>query len=279
MADNEKNKVLGAFQLVLRPIVKILLRYGIGYNEFAEVVKTAFVDVSTTEFGIRGRPTNISRVAVMTGLTRKEVRRLRNKLELGDGSVTVKSTPMTEILHRWYSDSDFLDQHGIPRSLPFTDGMNSFSELVKRYGGDVPPGAMRAELKRVGCISEDGSGVLTVEQRSFWPSDNVGKVESALVHHVYPLVSAVAHNTTLDGLREPDAFPQYAAYSLNIAPSDKARLKRICRDRIANLAESFDDLFISNESSVIDGAPVDSKPIMVGLYYFEETDQNANYKW
>ena len=172
-----------------------------------------------------------------------------------------------------------MDQHGVPRTLPFSDDKNSFSELVKRYGGDVPPGAMRAELKRVGCISEDGYGVLTVKQRSFWPSDNVGKVESALVHHVYPLVSAVSHNTTLDGLREPDAFPQYAAYSLHIAPADKARLKRICRDRIANLAESFDDLFISNEAPISDGKQEESEPIMVGLYYFEETDVNANYKW
>ncbi len=78
MQEKLKQQVLDGFQLVLRPIVKILLRYGVGFGEFAEVVKTSFVDVASTEFGIRGRPTNISRVAVMTGLTRKEVRRLRN---------------------------------------------------------------------------------------------------------------------------------------------------------------------------------------------------------
>lgn len=66
MQDKTQKQILKAFFLVLRPIAKILLRYGIGYREFAEVVKSALVDVATDEYGIRGRPTNISRVAVMT---------------------------------------------------------------------------------------------------------------------------------------------------------------------------------------------------------------------
>ena len=119
MQQKQQKKVLNAFQLVLRPIVKILLRYGIGYNEFAETVKTSFVDVGSTDFGIRGRPTNISRVAVMTGLTRKEVRRLRTKIEGGEDTVVVKSTPITEILHRWHAENEYLDSKGRPAVLPF----------------------------------------------------------------------------------------------------------------------------------------------------------------
>ena len=69
MQEKTKQSVLDAFLLMLRPVVRILLRYGIGYREFAEVTKTAFVDVASADFGIRGRPTNISRVAVMTGLS------------------------------------------------------------------------------------------------------------------------------------------------------------------------------------------------------------------
>lgn len=76
MQEKLKQQVLDAFLLVMRPIVRILLRYGIGYREFLEVTKTAYVDVASSDFGLRGRPTNISRVAVMTGLTRKEVKRL-----------------------------------------------------------------------------------------------------------------------------------------------------------------------------------------------------------
>jgi hypothetical protein len=66
MQDRIQQQVLGAFLIVLRPIARIFLRFGIGFREFAEISKAAFVDVASTDFGIRGRPTNISRVAVMT---------------------------------------------------------------------------------------------------------------------------------------------------------------------------------------------------------------------
>ncbi|MEL7186936.1 MAG: DUF6502 family protein [Pseudomonadota bacterium] len=160
MQVEQQNTVLDAFQLVLRPIIKILLRYGIGFSQFAETVKTAYVDVASSEFGIRGRPTNISRVAVMTGLTRKEVRRLRTKMEGGEDTVKVKTTPITEVLHRWHSDEDFLDENGRPLVLSFSGGSPSFVDLVKKHGGDIPPGAMRTELKRVDAVEEDEDGSL-----------------------------------------------------------------------------------------------------------------------
>ncbi|MGB5689156.1 MAG: DUF6502 family protein, partial [Woeseiaceae bacterium] len=142
MQEKLKQKVLDAFLLVLRPVVKILLRYGVGVGEFVEIVKMSYVDVASSEFGIRGRPTNISRIAVMTGLTRKEFRRLRNNLDSDVQRLAVKSTPLSEVIHRWHSETDFLDKEGRPARLPFSGGENSFSDLVKRFGGDVPPGAM-----------------------------------------------------------------------------------------------------------------------------------------
>jgi len=277
MQEEQRRKVLSSFQLVLRPIVKILLRYGIGFSEFAESVKTVYVDIGSSEFGIRGRPTNISRVAVMTGLTRKEVRRLRTKIEGGEDSVVVKSTPITEILHRWHSEDEFLDSQGRPATLPFSGDHSSFSSLVKQFGGDVPAGAMRTELRRVGSVELNDKGELSVKLRSFWPSDQTGKLELALVHHVYPLLSTVAHNTDPENENMIDA--QYAAYSVNIPLEDRPRVRRMCTDRLPDIAESFDDLFIAYESRGDEQAPGSGTPVMVGLYYFEERDENAKYDW
>lgn len=277
MQEKQRKKLLNSFQLVLRPIVKILLRYGIGFSEFAESLKTVYVDIGSSEFGIRGRPTNISRVAVMTGLTRKEVRRLRTKIEGGEDTVVVKSTPITEILHRWHAEDEFLDSQGRPATLPFSGDRGSFSSLVKQFGGDVPAGAMRTELQRVGSVEVNDKGELSVKLRSFWPSDQTGKLESALVHHVYPLLSTVAHNT--DPENETMVDGQYAAYSVNIRSEDKPRVRRMCADRLPNIAESFDDLFIAYESRGDAQVLGNGTPVMVGLYYFEERDENAKYDW
>ena len=119
MQDTIQRRILNALLVALRPLARALLRAGIGYREFAEISKTAFVDVATKDYGIRGRPTNISRVAVMTGLTRKEVRRLRTKSESGDETDISRPMPMAVILHRWYTDPSFLgrDKNPLPLSM------------------------------------------------------------------------------------------------------------------------------------------------------------------
>ena len=277
MTDHIKKRVLDAFSLVLRPVVKILFRYGISHGEFAEVVKRAFVDVASTEFGIRGRPTNISRVAVITGLTRKEVRRIRDNIEKGQDFVSVKSTPMAEILSRWHAEAEFLDKNGRPKALHFSEGEASFSELVRRFGGDVPPGAMRTELKRVGSVEEDAKGRLKVSRRSVVPAENLDVLITYLVHGAYPLISSIERNLDFDNPQ--DRAPQFTAYSLRIRDEDLGRLRRISYDRLLEAAESFDDLFIAYESLNADSSNAEGNLVSVGLYYFEEHDSNANYSW
>ena len=78
MGTNIQSKILSSLYLALKPIVRMLLRAGIGYREFAEIAKAAFVDEATSGYGLRGRPTNISRVAVMTGISRKEIKQLKD---------------------------------------------------------------------------------------------------------------------------------------------------------------------------------------------------------
>lgn len=277
MQEKLKEQVLDAFQLVLRPIVKILLRFGIGVSEFTEIVKKSYVDVASSEYGIRGRPTNISRVAVMTGLTRKEVRRLRNLIEAGESSLSVKTTPIAEILHRWHSEEGFLDEKGRPAILPFSGGEQSFSELVKRFGGDVPPGAMRTELKRVGSVVESDDGRLSVAKRSVVPADKTENLVTSLIHGVYPLLCTVVENSDPnEGARE---LKQLTAYSTNIRKQDLGRLRRISSDRLADFAESFDDLFMAYESLNEKSGDRDRITVAVGLFYFEEHDENAKYTW
>ena len=277
MQEKLKEQVLDAFQLVLRPIVKILLRFNVGVSEFTEIVKKSYVDVASTEYGIRGRPTNISRVAVMTGLTRKEVRRLRNMIEAGETNLSVKTTPIAEILHRWHAEEDFLDEKGRPAALNFAEGEHSFSELVKRFGGDVPPGAMRTELKRVGSVVETDDGRLSLAKRSVVPTDKTDNLVTSLIHGVYPLLCTVVENSDPnEGAREPK---QLTAYSTNIRKQDLGRLRRISSDRLADFAETFDDLFMAYETLNEESDGEAGITVAVGLFYFEEHDENAKYTW
>ena len=278
MQNDIQRQILDAFLIALRPVARILLRFGMGFKEFSDIAKTAFVDVATSEYGLRGRPTNISRVAVMTGLTRKEVRRVREKIRNGDLSVVVKSTPLTEILHRWHAENEFLNSSGRPAVLPFSGEGVSFSSLVKKFGGDIPPGAMRTELKRVGAIVEDERGHLRAVSRVVHPKVEHEKLVTAVVHAIYPLISTISHN--VDPNREDDSWAQFNTFSQSIRGADVPRLRRISLDRLTQLAESIDDLFMAYETlHKNDGSDDDNNTVAVGVYYFEEKDPQAANFW
>ena len=278
MQDKIKKQILDSIFLVLRPITRILLRYGIGFRELAEVAKSAYVDVATSEYGIRGRPTNISRVAVMTGLTRKEVRRIRDQNETGRDTIVLKTTPLTTVLHRWHSEEDYLDEDGRPATLPFVGDSGSFSSLVKQFGGDIPPGAMRTELKRVGAVVEDESGNIKAIRRVVHPKTKHDNLCASLAHSVYPLISTIAHNTNPD-LTEP-TWGQLTAFTADIGESELPRIRRISTDRLTEVVESFDDVFMAYEKmSDVDDDANSHRPIAVGVFYFEEREDDLFSVW
>ena len=214
----------------------------------------------------------------MTGLTRKEVRRIREKIEKGEQSVVVKTTPLSEILHRWHAETEFLDKSGRPAVLPFSGESGSFSSLVRRFGGDIPPGAMRTELKRVGAVEEDQDGNLVAVSRIVHPEGPQEKLVTALVHAVYPLLSTVAHN--VDPERMSDGWAQLSAFSQTIRKTDLPRLRRISFDRLSEVTESIDDLFMAYETlHENDDSVVDKNTVAVGVFYFEEEDESMIEHW
>ncbi|MCI0517590.1 MAG: DUF6502 family protein [Woeseiaceae bacterium] len=275
MKDTIQTQILNALLTALRPLAKALLRAGVGYREFEEISKAAFVDIATKDYGLRGRPTNISRVAVMTGLTRKEVRRLRDKTAKGESTMVVRSTPMAVILHRWYTDEGFLDQSGQPKVLAFDGPGTTFSTLVKNFGGDIPPGAMRTELKRIKAVEELDDGSLRVLKRNVSGLDVHEKLIAGLAISLYPVALAIAHNTNTKS--DDESWILRTTATDRIRENDTTRLKRITADRLAEFAESIDDLFVAYETlHEGEGTEPAKKAVGIGVYYFEEDKSESN---
>ena len=163
-----KNSALRAFRLLFRPVARVMLRAGVNWKEVAEAGKAIYVEMATKDFGIRGRPTNISRVAILTGFTRREVRRLRDLLEEETPEVSQRMNHATRVLSGWFQDQDFVDNAGLPRPLPPV-GSDSFATLCERYCSDVPSTTMLKELKHVGAVEENPDGFLIARSRYYMP--------------------------------------------------------------------------------------------------------------
>ncbi len=167
-------KVIKSIALLLRPIVRLALRNGMTYKQFSDLSKHLYVDVAASDYGVNGRVTNVSRIAVMTGINRKDIKRLKEALNEGEVLQNNHSPDrISRILTAWYSDPEFTDDKCFPLTLPI-EGRVSFSELVKRHGGDVAMITLLREFKRSGVIEEMPNGDVKVLKRYFIPSaDNI----------------------------------------------------------------------------------------------------------
>lgn len=196
MKNELKQAAFSSFVLVMKPIARVLLRCGVSWKELAELIKLVYVDVATEDYGKHGRPANASRVAILTGLSRREVKRARDALEQSDDLAKLtfrRIDHATRVLSGWHQDRDFLTRSGKPRLLPH-EGPNSFAMLLRKYAPDIPPTAMLKELLEVGAVRETPGGKLRVEASYFMPAamDVDGIVRSGSV--LQDLAKTVVHN-------------------------------------------------------------------------------------
>jgi hypothetical protein len=151
---------------MLMPLAGILLRAGVGAGEFSDLCRHAYVRVAANQLALVRRKTNVSRIAVATGLTRQEVARLLK-------SDTASSRREPKQLHRanrvlggWYSDPRFTLRSGVPKPLLVRGSGLTFHRLVRQYGGDVPPRAVLDELRRADAVRTLRTGTILPVRRS-----------------------------------------------------------------------------------------------------------------
>lgn len=269
MLSVTQKKILEALFRALRPVARALLRSGIGYREFAEIAKSAFVNVATSDYGIRGRPTNTSRVAVMTGLTRKEVKRLRDLEAAGAMFQIKKEVAPGAVLDKWHSHMEFTDANGDPKVLDFSGGKGSFSDLVKRFGGDIPAGAMRTELLRVGAIEEVEDGRLRVLKSVFTPADLDDRLAVAFEFSLRRLGETILFNT--DPANQDHVRVERTITTMPITQEDLPRLRRISRKRLEEFGSSIQEFFSTYESMTPESPGEDGRAIGIGFYYYEQS--------
>jgi len=271
MSDDVQRRLLQSVYACMRPLARMLLRTGVSYQQFADAAKLAFVQEALLQSDHRGRRTNISRVAARTGLSRKEVGRIRRSIEADDantgnyGGDSSRSGHAARALQIWHSEAEFLGLGGTPIELAMHGESPCFASLVRLAGGDIPPGAIRAELLAAQAIEETRGGRLRAIKRHFIPSDVVEEMIVGLTHIVGPALEGVDHNSS-----NPDQAPffQRVAYSDRLVPSSIPMFQVQARERSTDFIQSIDDWLVAHEYP--EGKNPDHlNRVAVGVFYFE----------
>ena len=230
--------VLKALANALLPAVRVFQMGGFGVGEFEVAARLAFVQAAAVQGRTKGGRTNVSRMAAMTGLTRKEVRQLLQILEAKGRLVAPSASRQrtARVLEAWRTDPLYLDDRGRPRVLSVAGAGPSFRTLVRSYAGDVTPTAVLRELERTGAVRPTGDG--RVRCRS--SSTASGAADSAFLlefaQRLQEFASAMAAAAETGESRVFYGFREAA-----ISPPDLARLFRTTfADRAASLLDGAD---------------------------------------
>jgi hypothetical protein len=279
MSNSVKPGLLSAFKVLLRPLVRILLRHGVSFAEFADILKAVYVEIAVTEFKVDGKRGTKSRIAVITGLTRKEVSRVVEVAGAENQGAKSNLNRVARVLAGWHTDPDFIGPYGMPLEIRYEDGGLSavtFSTLVRRYSGDMSPRSMLDELMRVGAVVETEPGWLKVLRRVYEPQtlaqDNFERVGEVVKN----FVDTVDFNLQKEKLGA-GRFERIVYSPEGIRNEDMPRFDRYIKDRCQALLEEIDNWIAQLE--VPEKGNKNVTHTGIGIYhYIEPGDDKRTFK-
>ncbi len=183
---------------VLRPLVRLMLAQGITYPALSEVLKGLYVDVAEREFTISGKAQTDSRISLLSGVHRKDVKRLRESTPAPGGEAMNSVSLGSQIVAVWIASPDFTDKRKHPLPLPRlargAEGAASFETLVESVSKDIRPRAVLDEWVRLGIVHIDESDRVCLNQGAFVPEKGFDEKAFYLGHNLHDHAAAAVQN-------------------------------------------------------------------------------------
>jgi Family of unknown function (DUF6502) len=160
--------LLVALRRILRPIIRILIRAGVRFDEFADLARGVYVESAIRDGVDHAISLTRARVSMVTGLTRQQI---DYYLDTDGALPTVRPTlahVLVEVLQKWHTDAQYVGPYGIPLELEFeTSSGRSFRTLVALVDSQVSAGIVLEELLRVGSVTYSGEKHFRAVSRYF----------------------------------------------------------------------------------------------------------------
>ncbi len=191
--------LVSAIRKLLRPLVRLMMHYQLSYPFVSNLLKTLYVEVADQEFAVAAKRQTDSRITLLTGVHRKDVKRLRNEPS------TVTQLPKAisvgaQLIAVWLGSEEFLDKAGAPLALPQRNsnppaGQSTFDDLVERVcKQDIRPRVILDEWLRLGIAHVDEGGKVRLNTGAFTPEKGFDEKAFFFAKNLHDHMSASAHN-------------------------------------------------------------------------------------
>lgn len=277
MGQNVKENLILALRKMLKPLVKLLINQGVTHGDFSEAAKDVYVEVAIRKFD-KSRKINQSKVAILTGLTRKEVKNVVDRILSAETRAKNFSRP-GRVLLGWHSDPMYIGPYGVPLELPYesaNEGDATFSSLVRAYSGDMAPRQMLEILTRVGAVVELENAMYKPVRREFAPDalspelvERLGKVGA----YFFATVSANIEKNE----DEPGYFDRRVFVEDGVSPNTIQEFDSLIKVRGQEFLEDLDNWFVTKQK-VDQGHPDRKKTGLLMVHYVADERDDLELK-
>lgn len=274
MSSSETRKqLLYALRRILRPIVRILIRAGVRFDEFAELARGVYVETAVRD-GIEHFviPTR-ERIAVVTGVTRHQVDYYidnEGALPLADPTL---ATALIEILQKWHTDSRYVGPYGIPLELEFdSPPRRCFRSLVAMVDSRISAGMALEELLRVGSVTHAGERHFRATSRYFMMPESMSPEQIEYFGKTLPrLARTLEYNMNPKNLDK--RLERFVVADRGLPVEVLPEFEKYARGRTVDFLLELDNWLIPYTSSDVDS----SERINIGVnaFLYVESPDNA----
>ena len=265
--------LLRATKRLLRPLVRLLMQNGITFPVLADLLRMLFVEVALTDLLINQKEQTDSRASLLTGVHRKEIRRLR-KQETEPDAVPPIVTLGSQVIARWLGTPSYLDTHGQPLPLPrFTrpdmPGI-SFEALVESVTTDVRPRAVLDDWINHGVVTLDADDRVRLNTAAFIPRSGSTEQIFYFARNMQDHMAAAAANI---GSAGPAPFVDRSVHYDRLDPQAAAALEAAAREAAQRVLVEINGVALRLvEGKAPDPAALATLRVNFGVYVYVEDE-------
>lgn len=228
MSENGYNKTQAALVkaviMLCKPLIRLLIEKGITFPQFRELMKELYVEVADKHFSLDENKPSDSRIFVLTGVHRKDVKRIRQQAESGSEQITSSASLSGEIVARWTSMPEYLDDNGKARQL-LKNGKNNeagFEQLVSSVSKDVRPKVILEEWLRLNIVRLKDDFVV-LNKSAFVTNKEFKEMAYYLGHNIHDHMASCVNNI----LVEADPMLERSVYYASLTENSVNKLNAI----------------------------------------------------
>lgn len=256
-----------------------MLANNITYTFAIDVIKALFVEVADKDFAIDDKRQTDSRISLMSGVHRKDVKRLRENLPDVEDVMPDNVSLGSQLIALWNANPKYLDQNGMPKPLPRFASANeseSFEGLVRSLSTDIHPRAVLDEWIRIGVAIIDEQNFVHLTTDMYIAQEGFDEKVFYLGHNLHDHAQAAVANVLGQNLNgKPVSFLERCVHYDTLTMTSIEQIGELAkRQGMKTLREvnKIADSMGTNDKDL----PQANMRMTYGIYYYYEPMQIDN---